>query len=134
MTVEDAEKAGVVFEIQVLEEDADVHGNLCASGDDMLDRQMEAQVIRRLKHDDLWAWCTVRVVASFDDETGDDYLGCCSYKDEREFREAGGYYPQMQQEALHRLIANLNARELRWANGTFEKYDGTEETVAYAGE
>jgi hypothetical protein len=133
MTVQEAEQAGIKFEIELLEEDIPVRGNVCDTGDEELDKKMEAEVLNQLQRGNLWAWCTVRVVASFDGETGDDYLGCCSYKNEEEFKHGDGYYPQMQEEALHRLIANLNARELRHHWKTFEADDGTEETVPYAG-
>ena len=57
-----------------------------------------------------WAWCTVAVKASFKDGaiTAEDYLGCCSYEDEADFK-AGGYYEDMRQQALKELNVKAEA-------------------------
>lgn len=92
----------VEYDIEVLPEDTPVRGNVVASGDDDFDRQVEDNIIERLEGDDIWAWCTVRVVARLGDLEGEAYLGCCSYAGEDDFR-AGGYFEDLRIEALDRL-------------------------------
>ncbi len=57
---------------------------------------------------DLWGWCEVTVTAHYAGLHGDAYLGGCSYRDEADFI-AGGYYEQMQAEALADLQATLES-------------------------
>ncbi|MHC4121721.1 MAG: hypothetical protein ACYSWO_29975, partial [Planctomycetota bacterium] len=99
----------VSFEIEVWQDDACVRGNAMCSGDDDFDREVEDTIIDRLDGGDVWAWATVRVVARYDgidDIEGDDYLGCCNYADEADFK-AGGYCDDMCDVAKEALIAEL---------------------------
>lgn len=92
----------VEYEIEVLPEDAPVRGNAIVSGDADFDRQVEDDIIERLEVGDIWAWCTVRVIARLGVLEGDAYLGCCSYADKDDFR-ASGYFDDLRIEALDRL-------------------------------
>src|SRR5690606_25924516 len=84
----------VTYSIEIGKELTPVRGNLYESGDADALRRAENEVLERLEAGDLWAWCTVRVVARLGDLEGSDFLGCCSYKDEADFM-ASGYFEDM---------------------------------------
>jgi 2'-5' RNA ligase len=75
-------------------------------------RRIHRWIQRQLANGNPWAWCSVKVTAKWHDEEtgttyeGDDYLGCCSYKSEKDFVK-GGYLPQMKEEAYKYLIAQM---------------------------
>ena len=92
----------VTFRVEIFPDDTPIRGNAIASGDDELDRQVEDAIIERL-NGDVWAWCIVRVVASFGPLEADAVLGGCSYCDEAEFIEPGGHYEDLKIEALGHL-------------------------------
>ena len=56
----------------------------------------------RLDHGDQWAWCSVKVEVRWNGFRGTDYLGCCSYESEEDFRKSE-YYNDMISEALAEL-------------------------------
>jgi hypothetical protein len=95
----------VTFEIEIEDEGFTPRGQF-ASGDEA-DRQLENEIIKRLDRGDLWAWCCVRVIARWNGFEGDVYLGGCSYADEDDFKADGGYYPQLCDEALENLNAEI---------------------------
>jgi hypothetical protein len=95
------------FTIECLEECARVRGNAIASGDDRLDTNTENLILEELDAGNQWAWCTVRIVASYKGAEGDDYLGCCSYHDEQDFIKNSGYHDDMKARALAELNANV---------------------------
>jgi hypothetical protein len=81
--------------LEALPETVRVRGNASASGDDELDRDEENAILVRLDMGDVWAWCTAKVtVRDSHGREASDYLGCCSYKDEKDFKR-GGYYLDM---------------------------------------
>jgi hypothetical protein len=92
----------VEFSIECLPEDASIEGN-CSAIDRLTDQCVERWIRRELEQGNLWAWCCVRVVARWRGFEGEDFLGCCSYRNEKEFRHPEGYFPQMRDEALRRL-------------------------------
>jgi len=97
------------IELEVYQDDAEVRGNAMCSGCDECDRRYEDEILERLNDGDVWAWATVRVVARYDGINsvyGDNYLGCCTYKDEDDFKRCG-YYEDMVSEAESELIAKL---------------------------
>lgn len=96
----------VTFSIECEEEDIPVKGNALASGDDDVDHAYENEILRRLDRGDLWAWCCVKVTARWGDFEASDYLGCCSFEDEKDFK-AYGYYETMCHEALTSLRAEI---------------------------
>lgn len=99
----------VNFALTVEEETMEVRGNALASGDDKLDKEYEDEIIRRLKNGDIWAWASVCVAAHWKGISGIDWLGNCSYKDEEDFKQSGGYYESMKQQSYDDLIAKLMA-------------------------
>lgn len=98
----------VNFSIECLEEDIQVKGNACASGNDAEDKEIEDSIIEQLNNGNAWAWCTIKVTAKYKNEEGSDYLGCCSYQDEKDFKN-DGYYTDMKQMAFDELIRNLES-------------------------
>lgn len=104
-------KDQVVYAIEAEQDDIPIRGNALASGDDELDKQVEDELIERVNNGDVWAWASVKVTASIPgiDLEGVDYLGGCSYKDEEDFKQPGGYYDGMKNEALADLERQLNA-------------------------
>ena len=80
-----------------------VEGNASASGDDAFDNQIEQNICRRLARGDIWAWAAVTVTVSWGLFAASDHLGCCSYADEEDFRQPGGYFDDMVDQALEEL-------------------------------
>jgi hypothetical protein len=99
----------VTFSLEAEYEDTPVRGNALASGDDDEDKRVEDEILRRLDNGDVWAWASVKVTAEWKGIEGVDYLGCCCYADEKEFKQAGGYYDDMKQVAFNDLIEQLEA-------------------------
>jgi hypothetical protein len=93
----------VSFQIYAINEDVPVKGNAIASGDDAFDRKVENRIIRELENGNVWAWCTVEVKAIYKELSASDYLGCCSYKHEKDFMKKGGYYHGMKERAFDEL-------------------------------
>ncbi len=93
----------VTVRLQAEPESIPVEGNACASGDDDFDREVEHNILCRLQQGDLWAWAAVTVVVSWGRFEGRAHLGCCSYADEEDFRQPGGYFDDMVAEALEEL-------------------------------
>lgn len=94
--------------IHVTQDDAPVRGNAMASGDDELDRKVEDEILDRLDSGDVWAWASVEVRATHEGLSGSDYLGCCCYRDEEDFK-SGGYYEDMVREACSNLADQIAA-------------------------
>ena len=92
----DIETEESTMEIQIIlhDEHIPIEGNAVDSGDTDFDAKVNAGIIERLDMGQLWAWCTVEVKVTIDGFTANDYLGCCSYDNEQEFK-AGGYYDDM---------------------------------------
>jgi hypothetical protein len=80
-----------------------VEGNASASGDDDFDREVELNILGRLQQGDIWAWAAVSVTVSWGPFSASDHLGCCSYADEEDFRQPGGYFDDMLEIALDQL-------------------------------
>lgn len=101
-------EADVEFEIECLPEHIPVRGNAMASDDPDLDREQEDSIIRDLENGNEWAWCCVKVTASWNGFVGTDYLGGCSYKSEEDFK-ACDYFEDMKGEALSDLNSHLES-------------------------
>jgi len=91
----------VIFE--ALPEDTSVRGNALASGDDQLDKEVEDEIFARLESGDIYAWFTAKVTVR-DDQGNEvsEYLGCCNYQDEEDFRN-GSCYSEMVEECVRQL-------------------------------
>lgn len=89
--------------LEAIPETVRVRGNASASGDDELDRDEENAILVRLDMGDVWAWFTAKVTVrdSYGREAS-DYLGCCCYEDEKDFKR-GGYYLDMIKECLDQI-------------------------------
>ena len=85
-----------------------VEDNASASGDDDFDRKVEHTILCRLQQGDIWAWAAVTVVVRWGPFEGISHLGCCSYLDEKDFRQPGGYFDDMVNEALEELNRKVN--------------------------
>ena len=67
------------------------------------------RVLARVNGGHEWAWCIVRVTVEWRGMSGDAVLGGCSYEDEADFRQPGGYFDDMQREAVWRIVDALAA-------------------------
>ena len=85
-----------------------VEGNACVSGDDDFDREVEHNILCRLQQDQVWAWAAVTVIVAWGSFEGRAYLGCCSYADENDFKQPGGYFDDMVAEALDELNRTIS--------------------------
>lgn len=97
----------VQFTLEVKQEDILVRGNAVISGDNAVDKKVEDEIIDRLENGDVWAWASVCVRAEWKGIEGVDYLGCCCYKDENDFKQPGGYYEDMKKEAFAELLQKV---------------------------
>lgn len=97
----------VTYTLDVQPEDIPVRGNALASGDDEEDRRAEDEIIERLDRGDTWAWASVLVKAEWNGFTGTAGLGCCSYRDEADFKAEGGYYEGLKTEAFDDLYGTV---------------------------
>jgi hypothetical protein len=86
----------VTYEITVEPEDTDFHGN-CSAIDPETDRENEQWIANELRNGNECAWCWVKVVARFEEYTGEDSMGGCSYKSREELDEC--LIPDMKGEA-----------------------------------
>ena len=100
----------VNYRIECHPEDEMIKGNAIDSGDKDEEAKQEKWIQDELDSGNQWAWCSVRVVAEIEMPgscfEGDDYLGCCSYKNQTDF-EKDGYFKDMKSEALKELIRTL---------------------------
>jgi hypothetical protein len=97
----------VTFSVECLPEDAPIKGNVMDSGDPDADAREEERIYNAYQTNE-WAWCCVRVVATWGEFEGDAYLGCCSYESEEDFKQ-GGYYDDLANEALSALDQRIAA-------------------------
>jgi len=85
-----------------------VEGNACASGDEDFDREVEHNILYRLQQGDVWAWAAVTVIVAWGQFEGRAHLGCCSYADDNDFGQPGGYFDDMVAEALEQLNQTIS--------------------------
>ena len=101
----------VRYELNVDFDDIPVRGNAVCSGDDDLDASVEQEIYDRLVGGDVWAWASVQVTAYYDGidhVVGQDFLGCCCYDDEEDFK-ACGYYDDMKDRAREDLYMQIES-------------------------
>jgi hypothetical protein len=94
------------IKLECFPEDCQVKGNASCI-DPETDKANEDWIINQLESGNDWAWCTTKVTASYAGLDGVDYLGCCSYHSEKDFRTPGGYYDDMVDCALQDLASQL---------------------------
>lgn len=95
------ELADVTVSFAAEPEDEPVAGQF-ATDEPERDRELEREILSRLGRGDEWAWFCARVTVSWGSFSATDYLGCCSYESEEDFKK-GGYYDDMVSEALGEL-------------------------------
>ncbi len=98
-------KSQVEFSLSCEPEEIQIEGNAC-SIDEETDKAIEKYIIDQLNDGNEWAWCTVQVSARYKDMEGNAYLGCCSYRSEKDFMK-DGYYKDLKNEAFADLISQL---------------------------
>src|SRR5512146_22880 len=99
-------------EVEVLcePEEIPIEGNASATGDAAQDEETNRWVRSELARGNEWAWCTVQVRVHYMERLfmgTSTFLGCCSYRSEADFRQPGGYFDDLLQEALADLEAQL---------------------------
>jgi len=86
-----------------------------------VDCEPEHWIKRQLRQGNEWAWCCAHIRVTYKGIlTGDDYLGCCSYKGSSDFVDSkfriespdgtvthAGYYDDMVDECLSQINAQL---------------------------
>lgn len=87
-------KNEALIQVDCLSEDMPIRGNGLSSGDEKVDRECEDEIIYQLENGNEWAWCTVKVTATWEGLTAMEYLGGCSYKSKEDFM-CDGYYMDM---------------------------------------
>lgn len=97
----------ITFRLIAEQDQTSVRGNALASGDDDEDKRVEDEIIARLDDGDVWAWADVEVRAEWNGFEGSDYLGGCSYVDEADFCQPGGYFDDMKERAYEELCAAI---------------------------
>ena len=70
-----------------------VKGN-CSAIDNETDVKEEQRILKELEYNQ-WVWCCIEIQGEFKGIMFSDYLGACSYKDEKDFIDNSGYYEDM---------------------------------------
>lgn len=99
----------IEFELLCHEEETEVCGNVMVSGDKTVDHEAEQRVLKQLESGNQWSWCCVEVRAflpGMPDVYGVDFLGCCSYSSEEEFKN-DAYFSDMKNTAKEDLLTKL---------------------------
>lgn len=97
----------VAIEIIADYETMPLEGNLIDSGDAEFDKRVCEDVRQQLNVGNVWSWCSVEVKVSYKNIIfSSDYLGCCSYDNEADFK-AGAYYSDMVDTCIYDLNKQL---------------------------
>lgn len=94
-TIEDCQ-----FTVEALEE--------FEAPENVLDEDQAEHVWEAMKQT-IWAWCTVRIKASWKAFEGVTHLGCCNYASKEDFINNSGYYAQMKQDAFTDLMEQITS-------------------------
>ena len=106
MKIKTLQANDVEFIFECEPEHTPVRGNLVVSGDDKQDRKDEDMIINELNSGNQWVWFCAKVTAKYKGFEGVDYLGCCSYESEADFKK-DGYFEDMKVQALEDLNRNI---------------------------
>lgn len=101
MKIRSLTRNDVKFTLEIESEVAEMHFD---SGDTEADDKLAVELRRRLDRGDFWAWGVAIVRAEWNDIRVHTSLGCCSYKNEKNFM-ADGCYSDMQDECIDLLNA-----------------------------
>lgn len=99
----------IEFQLIAEYESIPVRGNALTSGDDDYDRKEENRIIAAIGRGNVWAWASVELKGTYKGLTASNYLGCCSYKNEKDFMKDGYYYQDMKQNVFDEIIEQLKA-------------------------
>jgi hypothetical protein len=101
----------VEYRIIAHEEDCLIEGNASCS-DEETDKEIAKRIYKELGSGNIWAWCCVQVQAVYNNNfIGEDFLGCCSYDNEKDFIENSGYYEDMKACAFDCLVDCIEAAQ-----------------------
>ena len=103
-------KYEVEFSVLVESEDLPVRGNYMSTDDNEADKAAEDEILERLKRDDIYAWCMIRVTAKWEEFEGFATLGCCSYSENEDGEAQAKIAAEehgMFDEALDDLMKNI---------------------------
>lgn len=98
---------GVEIELTCESEDMPYEGNASAIGPEE-DAETNEWIRSELASGNEWAWCVAHVRVTFQGLTSDQYLGGCSYKGEKDFRD--NEMPNMVDEAIDEINRRLETR------------------------
>lgn len=98
----------VTFEIECIPEELSIKGNASAIDEDT-DKETEQYIKDQLNSGNEWAWCCIKVTASYKGIEGTDYLGGCSYASKEDFISGDGYYTDMKQAAYDNLVSEIES-------------------------
>jgi hypothetical protein len=107
-------KVKPVIELIVKYDHAPIRGNAIDSGDEEYDREVEDQLIDEVNSGNVWAWFSAEIKASYNGVSCSDYLGCCSYEDEQDFRASDCYQDMVAQatDELREKLKGLQGLEI----------------------
>lgn len=75
------------------------------SPSDMFDDERDIKYIQKQwERGNDYVWFCAKVTVSYKGYSADDYLGCCSYESERDFKENSGYYADM----IYQCVQEIN--------------------------
>ena len=108
MNIKPLQRDEVTIHVTAIQELVPIVGNVSVSGDESFDREVEDNILCRVQQGDVWAWATVTVTVDWEGQQASDHLGCCSYADEADFQQPGGYFDDMVDTALDTLNERLD--------------------------
>ena len=111
MILRQLSEADVEFTIRCDPEDLPYVG-FCSRVNAVIDKQTELWIHQQLERGNEWAWCFVTVMATWQSIVGHSCLGGCSYRSEEEFCRPGGYYQELQTDAITDLNREIERLKL----------------------
>lgn len=104
-------KDEVEFSVTIESEDLSVRGNYMCTEDPEADKKAEDEILTRLKHGDIYAWCVIKVTAKWEEFEGFATLGGVSFSENEDGQKQAEMEAEdhgMFAEALEDLNKNLN--------------------------
>ena len=87
-----------------------VEGNTGTAEDLSYNQDWEQFVLDRMVHGSTWAWARVTVTVEWNGLYGEASVGCCSYRDEEDFRSDRKRFDDLVDRAL--VVLNRRMREM----------------------
>lgn len=104
----DREEAQVI--VSASPERLPVEGNAGTGEDLSYNSDWEQIVLDRMVHGTTWAWARVTVTVEWNGLYGEASVGCCSYRDEEDFRSDRKRFDGLVERAL--VVLNRRMREM----------------------